>query len=74
MYGILPAVNVRQETTRYDAGAIRQSHRKSARETGEWVYVPAAVLRELDRDPRVRPSGHRMFAMSRNSLAIRFYD
>lgn len=64
----------RQETSRYDAGARRRSHRKSARETGVWVYIPAAELRAVGRDPHTEPPEYRIFAMSRNSLALRFYD
>ena len=63
-----------QETSRYDRAARRRSHRKSARETGVWVYIPAAELRAVGRDPHTDPPDYRIFAMSRNSLALRFYD
>ncbi len=67
-------MDTRQETSRYDAGARRQSHHKSARETGVWVYVPASELRAIGRDPHTPPPMYRIFAMSRNSLNLRFYD
>ncbi len=67
-------METRQETSRYDVGARRQSHHKSPRETGVWVYIPAAELRAIGRDPHTPPPEYRIFAMSRNSLNIRFYD
>lgn len=67
-------METQQETSRYDAGMRRRSHRKAARETGVWIYVPAAELRAVGRDPHTAPPEYRIFAMSRNSLAIRFYD
>jgi hypothetical protein len=67
-------VSAPQETTRYDSAARRRSHRKSRRETGVWVYIPAAELRAIERDPGNEPPEYRIFRMSKNSLAIRFYD
>lgn len=63
-----------QETSRYDDGARRRSHRKAAGETGVWVYIPAAELRRIKRDPADAPPEYRIFAMSKNSLNLRFYD
>ena len=74
LYVILAPMDTRQETTRYDAGARRRSHRKTPRETGVWVYIPAAELRAIGRDPHSDPPTYRIFAMSRNSVALRFYD
>lgn len=73
-YVILTAMEPQQETSRYDAAAPRRSHRKSARETGVWVYIPAAELRAIKRDPSDAPPTYRIFSMSKNSLNLRFYD
>lgn len=40
----------RQETTRYDSGVRRKSHRKGA-ERGVNIYIPAAMLRAAGIDP-----------------------
>lgn len=72
-YGILTAMEPQQESSRYDAAAVRRSHRKSARETGVWVYIPAAELRAIGRDPHDDPPTYRIFAMSKNSVNLRFY-
>lgn len=40
----------RQETTRYDKGERRRSHRKGS-ERGVNIYIPAAMLRAAGIDP-----------------------
>ena len=43
-------MEVRQETTRYDSGERRKSHRKG-NERGVNIYIPAAMLRAAGIDP-----------------------
>ena len=43
-------METRQETTRYDSGKRRKSHRKGS-ERGVNIYIPAAMLRAAGIDP-----------------------
>lgn len=43
-------MEVRQQTTKYDPGERRKSHRKGS-ERGVNIYIPAAMLRAAGIDP-----------------------
>jgi hypothetical protein len=57
----------------YDPARRRRSVRRG-RERGCWVYIPAAVLREIGVElERERPPLYRIFAGRRRSLAVTLY-
>jgi hypothetical protein len=57
---------------RYDAAARRRS-RRSGRERGCWLYVPAEVLAEAGIDPHAERPWYRVWATPRGGLFGRLY-
>ena len=57
---------------RYDAHARRQS-RRSGREKGVWIYVPAEELQAAGIDPNGPAPFYRTWAGTRGGLRARFY-
>jgi hypothetical protein len=58
---------------RYDSARRRQS-RRSGRERGVWVYVPAAELLTAGFDPSGPPPAYRVWGRPRGSVLVRLYD
>lgn len=57
---------------RYDEGALRRSKR-TGRERGAWVYVPAAELEAAGIDPSGPPPLYRVWGRPRGSVMLRLY-
>lgn len=57
---------------RYDAMARRQS-RRSGRERGCWIYIPAEELERVGTDPQGPPPHYRTWGTSRGGVMVRFY-
>ena len=68
---ILSAVSY-QETSTYDE-MMRRRARRSGREKGCWLFVPAVELRRAGVDPDGPPPRYRTWGTSRGGVFVRLY-
>ena len=61
-----------QANTRYDDAARRRSQRRG-RETGCWVYIPAAELAKAGYSPDAPPPYYRTWGTRSGGVLVRLY-